>query len=355
MICEYMGSAEQTVVNAVTNNFGSQTGQLAQSGLSQFQSNPQQFLQNLPGQLNQNNGPLTQAVTAQLGQNSPFLQQNGQLLQNIGGQILQAGLNGGQNQFQTQFAGQNQFGNQFAGQNQFGNQFAGQNQFGNQFAGQNQFGNQFAGQNQFGNQFAGQNQFGNQFKGQNQFSQNQIGQQQQGGAGDAIIDAIAGALAGAIPGRKKRSEERRQKRQTSMHGQAIKMMQSFGLDQMGAYPFVRAAIIGHANKESPTNCRQLFPQCPDGTDQLLNYFNNHNGGLFQNAVPSATSEVGSLFPGLSALPQIAASTIGEFASSSGGSGGGGGLADLVGAESGIMNTVVDGLAGMIASAMGKKK
>ena len=88
-------------------------------------------------------------MTAQLGQNSPFLQQNGQLLQNIGGQILQAGLNGGQNQFQTQFAGQNQFGNQFAGQNQFGNQFAGQNQFGNQFAGQNQFGNQFKGQNQF--------------------------------------------------------------------------------------------------------------------------------------------------------------------------------------------------------------
>ena len=35
------------------------------------------------------------------------------------------------------------------------------------------------------------------------------------------------------------------------------MMQSFGLDQMGAYPFVRAAIIGHANKESPTNCRQV--------------------------------------------------------------------------------------------------
>lgn len=49
---------------------------------------------------------------------------------------------------------------------------------------------------------------------------------------------------------------------------------------------------------------QLFPQCPDGADQLLNYFNNHNGGLFQNAVPSATSEVGSLFPGLSALPQV---------------------------------------------------
>ena len=47
MICEYMGSAEETVVNAVTNNFGSQTGQLAQSGLSQFQSNPQQGNNNI--------------------------------------------------------------------------------------------------------------------------------------------------------------------------------------------------------------------------------------------------------------------------------------------------------------------
>ena len=31
------------------------------------------------------------------------------------------------------------------------------------------------------------------------------------------------------------------------------------------------------------------------------------------------------------------------------------IANCSGAESGIMNTVVDGLAGMIASAMGKKK
>jgi hypothetical protein len=40
-----------------------------------------------------------------------------------------------------------------------------------------------------------------------------------------------------------------------MHGQAIKMMQSFGLDKMAAYPYVRAAIIGHANKQSPQSCK----------------------------------------------------------------------------------------------------
>ncbi len=42
-----------------------------------------------------------------------------------------------------------------------------------------------------------------------------------------------------------------------MHGQAIKMMQTFGLDKMAAYPYVRAAIIGHANKDSPQSCRQV--------------------------------------------------------------------------------------------------
>ena len=34
-------------------------------------------------------------------------------------------------------------------------------------------------------------------------------------------------------------------------------MQSLGLSNMGAYPYVRAAIIGHANKDSPGNCDQV--------------------------------------------------------------------------------------------------
>ena len=32
MICEYMGSGEEALVNAVTNNFGQQTGNIAQQG-----------------------------------------------------------------------------------------------------------------------------------------------------------------------------------------------------------------------------------------------------------------------------------------------------------------------------------
>ena len=47
------------------------------------------------------------------------------------------------------------------------------------------------------------------------------------------------------------------------------MLQTFGLDHMGAYPFVRAAIIGHANKESPTNCRQVNNFVPPGKHFVL--------------------------------------------------------------------------------------
>ena len=122
-------------------------------------------------------------------------------------------------------------------------------------------------------------------------------------------------------------------------------MQNLGLDNMGAYPFVRAAILGHANRRDPSSCRIQYNQCPSDTDLLLNYFNNHNGGLFQNTLPSVTNEVGSLFPGLNTLPQIAASTFGDGSSSnsnrpvSGGSTG-----------DGLVDNFVDNLAGMIAQA-----
>jgi len=155
---------------------------------------------------------------------------------------------------------------------------------------------------------------------------------------DSFVDGLAGMLASVpLPGKKRR------RRETTMHGQAIRLMQNLGLANMGAYPYVRAAIIGHANKASPGSCAQLYIECPSGSDQLLNYFNNHNGGLGQNVVPSVTNEVGSLFPGLAALPQVAASTFGDLASSSSSSssnGGGGGLVD----------TVLDTVAGFIAGA-----
>merc|ERR1719495_3049785 len=326
MICQFMGGAEDAVVNTVTNNFGSQSGQAAQSSFNQFQSNPGQFIQNVPNQLTQNGRPIVQAITSQFSpsgsQFSPsgnnFVQNGQQFLQN-GQQLAQTGqqfVQNGQQFVQTQFPQSNQFQTQFGPQNQ--------NQFGHQ--------TQFVAQNQFASQ--------NQFVPQNQFSQQQQFSQQSSNALGDIANTLISAFAG-----------RRKKRQTSMHGQAIRLMQSLGLSNMGAYPYVRAAIIGHANKDSPGNCDQLYIQCPSGTDQLLNYFNNHNGGLFQNALPSVTNEVGSLFPGLSALPQVAASTFGDLASSSSNnvaSTSGQGFLD------GFVDGVVDTLAGFIASATGRK-
>jgi len=67
-----------------------------------------------------------------------------------------------------------------------------------------------------------------------------------------------------------------------------------------------------------------------------------------------TNEVGSLFPGLNNLPQIAASTFGDSISSSGSnrptSSGSGGTGD------GLLDNFVDNLAGMIAQAsLGRRK
>eukprot|EP00088_Acartia_fossae_P071418 TRINITY_DN9790_c0_g1_i2.p1 TRINITY_DN9790_c0_g1~~TRINITY_DN9790_c0_g1_i2.p1 ORF type:complete len:425 (-),score=90.91 TRINITY_DN9790_c0_g1_i2:62-1336(-) len=414
IICEWMGQTEDAVVDAVSNQFGSQTGQIAQSSINQIQTNPNQFVQ----QLQSPNGPIIQAVTAQFdNNNNQPLSQNGQFLQNIGNQFVQQAFQQRptQSQFQTQFGAQQQF-QQFPQQQfpqqqfqQFPQQQIPQQQF-QQFP-QQQF-QQFP-QQQF-QQFP-QQQFQQfpqqqfqQFSQQQQFQQfpqqqfQQFPQQSQnGGILENIAENVAGNLASGILGNlvsnfvsgKKRSDvaERRsdesvqkieprtktkkvdkneemleefknlindeneprvsrQKRQSTAHGQAIRLMQNFGLDNMGLYPFVRAAIIGHANRASPTNCRQLFRQCPDSTDQLLNYLNNHNGGLFQNAIPSATNEVSSLFPGLPSLPQVAASTIETFAGSNTGSSSNGGSAasSLIQAESGLMNTLVDGLAGMLA-------
>merc|ERR1712072_1160839 len=326
MICQFMGGAEDAVVNTVTNNFGSQSGQAAQSSFNQFQSNPGQFIQNVPNQLTQNGRPIVQAVTSQFSpsgnnfiQNGQQFLQNGQQLAQNGQQFFQTGqqfVQNGQQFVQTQFPQSNQFQTQFGLQNQ--------NQFGQQ--------TQFVAQNQFASQ--------NQFVPQNQFSQQQQFSQQSSNALGDIANTIISAFAG-----------RRKKRQTSMHGQAIRLMQSLGLSNMGAYPYVRAAIIGHANKDSPGNCDQLYIQCPSGTDQLLNYFNNHNGGLFRNALPSVTNEVGSLFPGLSALPQVAASTFGDLASSSSNNVA---SSSSPGSGNGFVDGVVDTLAGLIASATGRK-
>merc|ERR1712241_726180 len=291
MICEFMGSAGDAVANTVSNNFGSQTGQFTQQNLQQFASNPNQFVQTFPSQFSSGQ------VANQLGSTQVF--QNGQQFLNNGQQFIQSG---------QQFA---QTGQQLV-QSQYPNQFS-------------QFQNIQNGQ-QFQTQFAQPSQFVPQ---QTQFIPQQQQQPQGGGLG---LGDIASTLMSVL-GKKRR------KRQTTMHGQAIRLMQNLGLNNMGAYPFVRAAILGHAGRRSPGNCRQQYSQCPSETSLLLNYFNNHNGGLFQNTLPTATNEVGNLFPGINSLPQIAASTFGSGSSSSSSSSG-----------DGLLDNFVDNLAGAIAQA-----
>jgi len=328
MICEFMGKAEDVVVNSVNSQFGGQSGQIVQNGINQFQSNPNQFVQS--NQFGQN-GPFVQAVTSEIQGNNIF--QNGQQLVQSGQQFLQNGqqlLQTGQQFIQTPLPQGG--GNRLVQVQHNGNSFlVPQSQL---YTTQNQgFAQQSVPQQFHTNQ---------QFQANQQFQTNQ-----QSGSGNSLLDGIVDGLAGAIA---TATGKKRKKRQTTAHGQAIRVMQSLGLSKMGAYPYVRAAIIGHANKKSPQSCQQLYRQCPSGTDQLLNYLNNHNGGLFSNTLPSVSNEVGSLFPGLSSLPQVAASTFLDLESSSSNSVGT--QTSSQSGSGGVVNGLVDTLAGFIAQVTG---
>ena len=64
-------------------------------------------------------------------------------------------------------------------------------------------------------------------------------------------------------------------------------MQATKLDNLNAFPYVRAALVGYGAKNQNGGitragtgaCSQLYRQCPSEPHQLLNYINNHNGGL----------------------------------------------------------------------------
>ena len=58
-------------------------------------------------------------------------------------------------------------------------------------------------------------------------------------------------------------------------------MQATGLDSLHAFPYVRAALIGHATRDRRRGtrvtrrggaCAQLFKDCPTDSDSLLDYF-----------------------------------------------------------------------------------
>merc|ERR1711862_693351 len=195
MICQFMGTAGEVVSNSVNNNFGSnsgQIGQLAQQNFQQFANNPNQFVQQFPNQVSAGGQQFTNQL---VGNNRPIGQfiNNGQQFVQTGQQLVQ---NQYPNQFQTQFASPS-----------------------------NNFQTQFASPS---NQFS-----------QSQFAQTQPQQSSGSGLGD-----IASTLLSVL------GKRRRRKRQTPMHGQAIRLMQTMGLNNMGAYP---------CQSSDPWSCQQGQP------------------------------------------------------------------------------------------------
>eukprot|EP00096_Caligus_rogercresseyi_P010162 TRINITY_DN3603_c0_g1_i1.p1 TRINITY_DN3603_c0_g1~~TRINITY_DN3603_c0_g1_i1.p1 ORF type:complete len:435 (+),score=88.52 TRINITY_DN3603_c0_g1_i1:80-1384(+) len=225
-------------------------------------------------------------------------------------QSQQQFVNGGfpslsQGQQQQGFGGpqQGQFG-ALPPQGQFGGQFGAppQGQFGGQFAPppQGQFGGQFGAppQGQFG--ALPQGQFGAPPQGQfgaGQFGappqQGQFGPGQFGRPSRPQQEGLLG-LFSSLVGKKRR---RRRKRQTNLQGNILRLLKATGLDSMNAYPYIRAGLIGQASDplvRSGNSCARLYRQCPTEPDRLLNYFNNHNGGIINNVQPSVDNEIGPI-------------------------------------------------------------
>ena len=62
--------------------------------------------------------------------------------------------------------------------------------------------------------------------------------------------------------------------------------QATDMDTSNMFPYVRAALIGHASRNHNTrnsrrrgSCAQLYSECPAHPDDIVNYLNNHKGGL----------------------------------------------------------------------------
>ena len=61
------------------------------------------------------------------------------------------------------------------------------------------------------------------------------------------------------------------------------------MDTLNVFPYVRAALIGHATRDQirhntrggrrERSCQQLYKECPAHQDEIVDYLNNHNGGI----------------------------------------------------------------------------
>jgi hypothetical protein len=66
-----------------------------------------------------------------------------------------------------------------------------------------------------------------------------------------------------------------------MQGNILRLFKATGMDSTNMFPYVRAALIGHATRKhtGQTSCSQMYTKCPSDPDRMVDYFNNHNGGI----------------------------------------------------------------------------
>ncbi|XP_040576185.1 uncharacterized protein [Lepeophtheirus salmonis] len=122
----------------------------------------------------------------------------------------------------------------------------------------------------------------------NQFApQGQFGRPPQGAGQPSLLNLFSNFI----------GKKRRRKRDTNLQGNIIRLLKATGLDSMNAFPYVRAGLIGQASdplERGGNSCARMYRQCPTEPDRLLNYFNNHNGGIINHVQPSVDNEIGPI-------------------------------------------------------------
>ena len=122
-----------------------------------------------------------------------------------------------------------------------------------------------------------------------------------------IVGGMRETLRDFLYGTKVTSSRRRFRRQTSsIQGNIIRLLkvnnqafppfpqratlfshsQATDMDTSNMFPYVRAALIGHGSRNSNTrnsgrrgSCAQLYRECPAHPEDIVDYLNNHKGGL----------------------------------------------------------------------------
>jgi len=103
----------------------------------------------------------------------------------------------------------------------------------------------------------------------------------------------------------KRRKKREIRKKRQIQHNILRLLKVTGLDTLNAFPYVKAALMGQANRPYYTrggnrnsnfrrgsnSCSRLYRDCPTDPDRILDYFNNYNGGIVNQVQPSVDNEV----------------------------------------------------------------